>query len=201
MTDITGPAGNHYDKYATGNPIERRMMSSFLRTIDDLTTATNPPVSILEVGVGEGHILQRLTTRYPSSSALGIDLPDEGLTKLWEQRGVPAEVGDVTNLRFADRAFDLVLAIEVLEHVADPRRALCEINRVASGTVVLSVPREPIWRIGNLVRGRYVRSLGNTPGHVNHWSAKSFTRFVDSVLEVEQVATPLPWVAVRARRR
>lgn len=201
MTSAVGPAGNHYDKYATGNPLERRMMNSFLRSIDEFTTTAGPPASILEVGVGEGHILRRLTTRYPSSAAVGIDLPDEHLAKIWEQEGVPAEVGDVTNLRFPDRSFDLVLAIEVLEHVGEPDRALREICRVAAGTVVLSVPHEPIWRVGNMLRGRYIGSLGNTPGHVNHWSAKSFTRFVGSALEVEQVATPLPWVVVRARRR
>lgn len=201
MTSAVGPAGNHYDKYATGNPLERRMMDSFLRSIDDFTTVGVAPVSILEVGVGEGHILKRLTTRYPSAHAVGIDLPDEHLANLWEQEGIPAEVGDVTNLRFPDRSFDLVLAIEVLEHVSEPDRALREISRVAAGTVVLSVPREPIWRIGNMLRGRYLGSLGNTPGHVNHWSAKSFLRFVGSALDVESVATPLPWVVVRARRR
>lgn len=201
MTSTAGPAGNHFDKYATGNPLERRMMESFLRSIDDFTTTDGSPASILEVGVGEGHILRRLMARYSSAAAVGIDLPDEQLAHLWERDDIPAEVGDVTNLRFPDRSFDLVLAIEVLEHVSEPDRALREISRVASGTVVLSVPREPIWRIGNMLRGRYIGSLGNTPGHVNHWSAKSFTRFVGSALDVEQVATPLPWVVVRARPR
>jgi hypothetical protein len=65
----------------------------------------------------------------------------------------------------------------------------------------LSVPREPIWRAGNLARGRYVQALGNTPGHVNHWSAKQFERFVASGLDVIDVAKPLPWTMLCATPR
>ena len=101
----------------------------------------------------------------------------------------------------ADGEYDLVLAIEVLEHVPEPERALREIARVCRGQVVLSVPREPIWRIGNMARGRYLRQLGDTPGHVNHWSAGSFRRLVARHFDVEQVRRPLPWTMIRAAVR
>jgi 2-polyprenyl-3-methyl-5-hydroxy-6-metoxy-1,4-benzoquinol methylase len=94
-----------------------------------------------------------------------------------------------------------VIGLEVLEHIPHPERALADIARVCRGTAILSVPREPIWRIGNMARGRYVGDLGNTPGHVNHWSARSFERFVATELTVHDTAKPLPWTMVRAAPR
>ena len=93
------------------------------------------------------------------------------------------------------------LAIEVLEHIPHPERALREIARVAKSDVVVSVPREPIWRIGNLARCRYVTAFGNTPGHVNHWSSGGFRDFVTTELAVESVLKPLPWTMVHASVR
>lgn len=196
----TGPTGNHYDKYASQNGIERRMMQGFLSTLDEMVDGLSPR-SVLEVGAGEGEILQRISTRFPEAATIGIDLPDDDLAAEWERRGVTAEFGDVTALRFDDGQFDLVLAIEVLEHVPQPERALAEIARVCSGTVVLSVPFEPVWRVGNMARGRYLRQLGNTPGHVNHWHRWSFAKAVGRHFDVQRVASPMPWTMVKATAR
>ena len=66
---------------------------------------------------------------------------------------------------------------------------------------MLSVPREPVWRIANLARLKYIRAFGNTPGHVNHWSRRSFVDFVGRELDVGQVLSPFPWTMLAARRR
>ncbi|HMQ28482.1 MAG TPA: methyltransferase domain-containing protein, partial [Acidimicrobiales bacterium] len=94
--------------------------------------------------------------------------------------------------------FDLVLALEVLEHVPEPEAVLSEIARVGRGAVVLSVPWEPVWRLGNLARGRYVRDLGNTPGHIQHFGRGGFRRLVARHLDVREVRRPVPWTFVRA---
>lgn len=199
-SNLTVPVGNTYDKYASQNPIEKAMMRRFLATLDHMVDGLSP-TTLLEVGVGEGEILQRMAARFPEATALGLDLPDEHLAAEWKRRGLPAEFGDVTALRFADGEFDLVMAIEVLEHVPDPDIALAELARVCAGTVVLSVPSEPVWRIGNMARGRYLRQWGNTPGHVNHWGRRGFVRAVSRHFEVDDVASPLPWTMLRARPR
>lgn len=191
-------AGNTYDKYASTNPVERRMMDGFFAALDACLDGLAPRV-VVEVGAGEGHVTGRLTARFPDADVIGLDLPDESLTEHWRAAGVPMFFGDATRLPFADGSVDLVIGLEVLEHVPGPERALAEIARVCGGTAVLSVPREPIWRIGNVVRGRYLRDLGNTPGHVNHWSAGAFERFVGTRFTVDRVARPLPWTMVRAR--
>ncbi len=149
------PTGNTYDKYATTNPIERRMMQGFMAALDGMLDGLDPD-RILEIGVGEGHVTERLGERFPGVSVIGVDLPDEELAGDWRAAGLVCLFGDATRLPVPDRSFDLVLAIEVLEHIPGPDAALAELARVCSGTLVASVPREPIWRAGNVARGRYV---------------------------------------------
>jgi hypothetical protein len=93
------------------------------------------------------------------------------------------------------------LAIEVFEHLPDPAAALSELARVCAGSLIASVPFEPIWRLGNMARGRYLRDLGNTPGHVNHWTSRRFTSLVSRRFDVVERATPLPWTMVLATSR
>ena len=193
-------AGNTFDKYASTNPIERRMMAGFLARLDRMLDVCAPRV-VLEVGAGEGRITERLRARYPTASVVGLDLLDEGLAGDWEQLDAAMVFGDATRLPVRTGSVDLVVALEVLEHVAEPAAALREIARVCRGSLIASVPREPIWRVGNLCRGRYVGELGNTPGHLNHWSAGAFGRLVDATFDVVEVRTPLPWTMVRARCR
>jgi hypothetical protein len=52
--------------------------------------------------------------------------------------------------------------------------------------------------MANLARGKYVTALGNTPGHVNHWSKRRFAALVGSRFTVRSVATPFPWTMVGA---
>lgn len=194
------PIGNTYDKYASKNPIERRLMDGFFGALDAALPAA-APASILEVGVGEAEVANRVRQRYPDARFVGIDLPDPELARHWAASGLNGTFADITRLPFPDASFDLVLAIEVLEHVPDPEGAVRELARLATGRLVLSVPREPIWRVANLARGKYIGALGNTPGHINHWSKGRFAGLVGSQFEVRTVATPFPWTMVEAAAR
>jgi SAM-dependent methyltransferase len=189
-------SGNAYDKYASSNPIERRMMAGFFAALDAALAGDEPSV-IVEVGAGEGHITQRLRERFSEATVVGLDLPDSELAGDWADLEVPMFFGDVTRLPFPDRSIDLIVGLEVLEHVPNPSRALAEIARACRGAAVFSVPREPIWRIGNMARGRYLRQFGNTPGHINHWSARSFERFVADHFDIVRSARPMPWTMLR----
>jgi ubiquinone/menaquinone biosynthesis C-methylase UbiE len=193
-------SGNTYDKYASKNPIERRMMNGFFTALDRMLDGLQPEV-VVEIGAGEGRITERLVARFPGATVVGLDLPDTNLAEEWEEIDVPMFFGDATRMPFVDGSIDLVVGLEVLEHVPQPERALTDIARICRGTALLSVPREPIWRAGNMARGRYVRDWGNTPGHVNHWSARAFERLVGTRFDVEAVAHPLPWTMVRATPR
>lgn len=193
------PIGNVVHKEATKNPIERRLVDGFGAALQRCLPLTAQRV--LEVGCGEGRQLTAIGSRFPAAQLIGLDLPDVELMEAWDGVESTMVQGSALTLPFADRSFDLVLAIEVLEHLPDPAQALHEIGRVASGAVVLSVPWEPVWRLGNMARGRYVGGLGNTPGHIQHWSRRGFTRLVGRYLTVEQVLRPVPWTMIRGRAR
>jgi SAM-dependent methyltransferase len=194
------PTGNTYDKYASTNPIEQRMMRGFFTALDGYLAPLTPR-RILEIGVGEGVVTRRVIERFPQASVVGLDLPDEELATNWNDVDLDGVFGDAGGLPFPDDTFDLVLAIEVFEHLPDPDAAMAELARVGAGALIASVPFEPIWRVGNMARGRYLRDLGNTPGHINHWTHRGFTELVRTHFDVVDRATPLPWTMVSARVR
>ena len=141
-------------------------------------------------------LTQKWAQRIRGGRAVGIDLDDPLLHAEWEQRQEPNleyQVMKAENLPFADGEFELAAAIEVLEHVPDPEVTVAEMARVASRHLLVSVPREPLWRGLNVARGSYVKDLGNTPGHVNHWSKRDFVAFLNRHGRVVEARSPFPW--------
>lgn len=198
------PTGNTYDKYGSTNPVVRRLMTGFESTLQQLFSAAAPE-SVLDVGCGEGVLTERWAEQLGERRIVGIDLEDPKLASEWAKRrraNLEYRTMRAENMPFEESEFDLASAIEVLEHVPDPEHTLAEMARVASGHLLVSVPREPLWRGLNLARGSYVRSLGNTPGHLNHWSKRSFIALLGNYGEVLEARSPFPWtmLLVRVRR-
>jgi SAM-dependent methyltransferase len=193
--------GNTYDKYGSQNPVVKRLMAGFHRTLDELFAQADPQ-SLLDVGCGEGVLTHEWAQRLPGRRVVGLDLDDPQLHAHWRQRAAPNLeylVMKAENLPFADREFDVATAIEVLEHVPDPEHTVAEMARVAQRWLLVSVPREPLWRGLNMARGAYWRDLGNTPGHVNHWSKRSFTALLERHGDVVQARSPFPWTMLLVR--
>jgi 2-polyprenyl-3-methyl-5-hydroxy-6-metoxy-1,4-benzoquinol methylase len=194
-------AGNLYDKYGTRNPIARRLQSGFERDMFELLAALGPVSSVLEVGCGEGHMTARLARSFPAATVVGRDLSPVIVAEARARHpGLRFETQSVYDTAARGERFDLVVACEVLEHVDDPARALAAIA-AAARFVFVSVPREPLWRLLNLARGRYVARLGDTPGHLQHWSRGALLELLATRLEVVAVRTPLPWIQVLGRVR
>ena len=188
--------GNTYDKYGSTNPVVRRMMENFERTLDELWAKASP-ASILDVGCGEGVLTHKWAQRLGDRRVVGIDLEDPVIQGEWAKRTAPNleyRIMKAQNLPFADGEFALASAIEVLEHVPDPEHTVAEMARVArGGHLLVSVPREPLWRGLNMARGAYIKDLGNTPGHVNHWSKKAFVELLSQHGQVVATRSPFPW--------
>jgi SAM-dependent methyltransferase len=199
--------GNTYDKYGSTNPVVRRLMAAFERDLDELFVLAAPN-SLLDVGCGEGVLVhqwaQRLAAREPAQTTrvVGIDLEEESIQAGWAERQAPNleyRMMEAANLPFADGEFDLASAIEVLEHVPDPEHTVSEMARCATRHLLVSVPREPLWRMLNMARGAYWPALGNTPGHLNHWSRRSFIQLLARHGQVVEVRSPFPWTMLLVR--
>jgi SAM-dependent methyltransferase len=196
--------GNTYDKYGSKNPVVRRLMGGFEGTLDELFTQADPQ-SLLDVGCGEGVLTHQWAQRLGDERrVVGIDLDDPALHAEWAKRTAPNleyRVMKAENLPFADDEFDTATAIEVLEHVPDAEHTVAEMARVAKRWLLVSVPREPLWRGLNMARGAYWKDLGNTPGHVNHWSKRSFVALLSRHGDVVQARSPFPWTMLLVRLR
>ena len=196
--------GNTFDKYGSTNPVVRRLMAGFEGTLEELFTRADPQ-SLLDVGCGEGVLTHQWAERLGDERrVVGIDLDDPALHAQWAKRTAPNleyRVMKAENLPFADGEFDAATAIEVLEHVPDAEHTVAEMARVAKRFLLVSVPREPLWRGLNLARGAYWKDLGNTPGHVNHWSKRSFVALLSRHGEVVQARSPFPWTMLLVRLR
>lgn len=186
-------------KYARTGGVEgglmRRFRDGLVRTAWELA-----PEAVLDAGCGEGVATAWLAEALPEARIEGIDARPDAVEDA--RRRVPSAtfaVGDLYHLPYADGAFDLVVSTEVLEHLEDPGAALGELLRVSGGHVLVTVPHEPYFRAGNMARGRYLRRLGSTPGHLNTWSRRGIVRLVSAQAEVERTIGLFPWQAVLAR--
>ena len=193
--------GNTYDKYGSTNPVVRRLMTGFHAQLDELFEQAGP-TSILDVGCGEGVLTHEWAAKLNGGRIVGIDLDDPQLHEQWKTRTAPNleyHVMKAEAMPFAENEFDMATAIEVLEHVPDAEETLCEMQRCAKRWILVSVPREPIWRGTNLARGAYWKTMGNTPGHVNHWSSGAFRKLLSCYGEVVELRQPFPWTMVLVR--
>jgi ubiquinone/menaquinone biosynthesis C-methylase UbiE len=193
--------GNVYDKYGTKNPIALRLMAGFLDSATGLFNRVAPS-SVLEVGCGEGHLAQHLLDRAVRRpvrfEACDLELGQiaPGLDSM-----IVFKAASAYELPYADDEFELLVCCEVLEHLEHAARALGEFERVASKAVLLSTPREPLWRALNIARGKYLTALGNTPGHIQHFSRCTLSSLVAQRFHIAEVRTPIPWTMLLAEIR
>ncbi len=193
--------GNVYDKYHARNPIVRVLMNGYFHEFDRLLSESASVHSILELGAGEGFLTARVHAKRPEAEVVAVELSADLASQAQKRlRQVHFLAASIYALPFPDSSFDLVLACEVLEHLEDPESALQEVQRVTRGSIVLSVPDEPIWRLLNLMRLRYLSDLGNTPGHVQHWNQRTLRALVGRYFRLKGVTKRLPWIFVWGER-
>ncbi|MBN9553036.1 MAG: methyltransferase domain-containing protein, partial [Alphaproteobacteria bacterium] len=154
------------------------------------------------VGCGEGNLSMRLHDR--GWNVRGSDLESVSVSEANEQcakRGLEPvfETRSLFDLTPEAASAELVICCEILEHVPDTERALAVLKSLANPYLLVSVPREPIWRALNIARGKYISDLGNTPGHIQHWSSASFIDLLGKSLKIVTVRKPLPWTMVLCR--
>jgi len=195
-------ATSNHQKYVEGrkNPIVSALMDRLTGAVAHRIRQFQPN-NLLDAGCGEGHALHSLIPETVGTYA-GIDANPECIA--WCQAQFPERqfaVGSVMALPFGDRSFDVVLCMEVLEHLQQPELAVRELARVTRNGVVLSVPFEPIFQAGNLARGKYLPTWGNHPEHCQHWGRRSFPRWLKATgcLTDIQVEVAGSWLVASGR--
>lgn len=114
--------------------------------------------SILDAGSGRGGWIRRLATSQKITSIHSVDIVDDGASKL---PGVKFSLVDLSKdaLPLKDNELDWVFAVEVLEHLANPRHFINEASRVLKngGKLVISTPSNDSLRakISFMLRGYF----------------------------------------------
>lgn len=188
--------GNAYDKYGSGNPIVKMMMKGFETTLLDFVAKTKP-TDIHEIGCGEGYWVLKwyqlgMKVRGSDFSKHVIELARDNAIKYGADTDI-FEPKSIYDLEKINDSADLIVCCEVLEHLEDPNAALKVLQGIVGRYLIVSVPREPLWCVLNLARGKYIRSWGNTPGHIQHWSKRSFIQLISKYFDIVEVSSPLPW--------
>ena len=213
------PTGNLYDKYGSTNPVVRRLMGGFTAALDELWEIAAPE-SVLDVGCGEGVLTAEWAERLGDRRVVGVDLDDPGLRAEWERRPRPNLeflAADAGVLPFQADEFDVATAIEVVEADLEMRTTALEDKgdeplKALQGTKLrlggegdeLKTDEATIKELGGQLYEletdleeigdlAYLGDLGNTPGHVNHWSKVGFHSLLTRHGRVLEVRTPLPW--------
>lgn len=189
-------------KHESTNPAQRALLNRFKQAAVQLVDQVAPK-TVLEVGCGEGYMLEVLADARPSLELKGIDISEDAVADASARLGDRAtvKVEDARDLSASGESYDLVVMLEVLEHIPNPAQMLPVLEGLTKGPLLLSVPWEPFFRGLNFMRGKHLTAWGNDPEHVNHWGRRSFLEFIGSRFEVLETPVVFPWTMVLAKLR
>lgn len=180
-------------KYQSSHPLRRFLINRFLIKILKEIENQNPR-NILDVGCGEGQADSFFLKFHPNLKITGVDFDEKALKEA--KINCPAmkiKKADVYHLPFADKSFDLILCLEVLEHLKNPERAIKEIKRIGRHFLI-SVPNEPFFSLLSFFSGKYLKTFGHHPEHLQFWSKKSFTEFIKKEIPKTKIKISFTWL-------
>ena len=188
--------GNTYDKYGSTNPVVQAADGG-LRAHARRAVRRRPPRSRCSTSAA-ARACSRTSGRRGSRPGAwsGIDLEDPEIQAEWEQRQAP-------NLEYRIMKAER-LPVRATASSRSPPRSRCSSTCPTPSTrsprwrawrrgyLLVCVPREPLWRGLNMARGAYLKDLGNTPGHLNHWSKRSFVALLVAARRGRRGALAVP---------
>lgn len=180
-------------KYLATNPVVRRLIASWLGQLTDLVDTHVPAgQAFLDAGAGAGFSLAGFAADRP---VIAADLHLSKVSQIHERVPQASLVtADVTRLPVPDGAVGWATSIEVLEHVPSPELLVAELARVCRDGVIVSVPWEPWFRLGNLARGKNVSRFGNDPEHIGQFRSSTLARLLETSFTDVTVTRRLPWL-------
>lgn len=191
------PLPTNFVKHTSKNPIQKFLINNFYSSLISLAKPLKP-ITVLDAGCGEGFTMNKLSKNGIGEIIEGIEHSKDALTlgkKLFPN--LIFKEGSAYDMPYKNRSFDLVVCTEVLEHLNEPRKALTEALRISKKYIIVSVPNEPFFMLGNFLRGKNFSRLGNDPGHINHWTVSSFLGFLkENGLKVKKIKLPFPWILI-----
>lgn len=125
---------------------------------------------ILDVGCGEGILLENLSRQYPDKALAGVDLSEENV-RICRELGLDVILSDASDLELPADSFDACVMMSVLEHVENPGAALREARRVLApgGRLIVLLPNDDFFRFARYLFLRF-KEAREDYGHVSEWT-------------------------------
>jgi len=123
------------------NPLKHFLIGLFFKKIYQEIKKINPK-TVIDLGCGEGFLEQYLKNKNLDVKITALDINQDSIKYAKKNNPeVKFLTGDILNLKVKD-GFDLVIMLEVLEHLSYPEKALKTANSL-SKKILVSVPWEP----------------------------------------------------------
>jgi len=197
-------SGDNINKYMCRHPFVEKRLKRFFQAVAGMMARLESK-RVLSLGCGECLDLRRLCdiSSFEVDRFYGLDMNADALRmSVSVMDGIPFTPihGDVMHMTLQLSQFDLILCLELLEHLPNPRGLLEKISRDYTGHCILSVPNEPLFRLARMILfQKNIRDFGNHPDHINHWSSYSFQRLLKEYFTIDRVEKPFPWTVVLCR--
>jgi len=182
-------------KHLSKNPVIKKLMKNFNKTVSGLAKSAKPS-KILDVGCGEGFTTIHIAAKLPKSKITALDINDDYIKYAInhnQRPNITYGTGDIFKIKPAD--YDLVVCNQVLEHVRQYKTAIKKLVSLTNRHLLISVPREPWFRLANILRLKYLSRFGNTPGHVNNWTKNEIKKYMKKFGQVMCITTSF-WTIV-----
>lgn len=188
-------------KYQSKNILVKMLLRKFLNNLNNMVNSIGI-VNILELGCAEGFIINYLKLCNTNFIFEGVDISKEAIEIAKELNpGVNFKVNDINNLEYGENSFDLVMMIEVLEHLQYPQRVLWSIKNISKKYFIFSVPREPYFSVCNFIRGKNILRFGSDPEHLHKWRKSQFIKLIENYFYLVKIKYSFPWLIVICIRR
>lgn len=186
MTELLDSDGiRDYEKFPMG---VGRMPTRWNLKFDELARVISlvpPGAKVLEVGCGGGQFISVAADRYPDRRFLGCDLSSRAITAaVASDARTSFAMADVQRLPYADASIDMVIGLDIFEHLPDPHAALLEVARILKpgGRFYVFMPCEDTrWSIMRLLR-RIPPTRDITRRHWGHLQYVTPAGFTDTIL-------------------
>jgi SAM-dependent methyltransferase len=153
-----------------------------------------PQGRVLELGCGAGKFLATLQRDFPDLTLYGTDISPLGIAQAKEKHpGIDFRVEDAQAPAFPEETFDVICAMDILEHVPQPEKILAEVRRMLKpgGVFHTFVPCEAhsVYGLGHAILGFHAKE--RTAGHVHQFTRKFIRDLLSRHLEIVEVSYSL----------
>lgn len=155
-------------------------------------------MTLIDVGCGEGFISNYIYMNTNIKKITAVDINKESIEYAKKQNNNINYINkDIRKLKYSQNEFDIVICLEVLEHLKYHKEVLKKINSIFKKRLIITIPYEPYFSLGNFLFFKNVKTFGKPQEHVNFWNKKSIRKYlIENNINNFKIETSFPWIII-----